>query len=167
MSWPAILMYLTVAAIGFPAAMRNLTAAALVASWLVGEGVWMITGNNLPLSTYFMADVTVIAVIFAKMIRRVGAKSYPTLWLQFKCMILDLTVYDRWIAGFFLLGAWPLYVLAIDPYYKWWLLYLIVILQFLLAGAEAIQSLRSEVTKAASDPPGNGLALAGAYRGHG
>jgi hypothetical protein len=160
-------MYLTVAAVGLTAMRRNLTAAALVASWLVGEAVWMATGNNLPLSTYFMADIAVITLVYAKTIRRVGARKYPTLWLQLKCLVLDLTAYDRWVVGLFLLGAWPLYVLSIEPYYKWWLLYLIVILQFMIAGAEAVHLLRCDVKQKPVSEEDNGLALAGAYRGYG
>lgn len=161
-------MYGIVAFVGFPAALRNPTAAMLVMAWLAGEFLWLVTGESLALSTYFMTDVAVIALIYAKTIRHVGAKTYPTLRRQLWCLIFDLSVWDRWIVGLFLLGAWPIYILALHPYYKWWLLYAIVILQFLLAGAEAIFSLRHSVSEqAASDPQGNGLALAGVYRGHG
>lgn len=160
MSWPAILIYAVVAFVGLPAAFRNPTAAALVLAWLVAECVWLLTGDNLPISTYFMADVAVITMIYAKTIRRVGVKNYPTIRMQLKCLILDLTNCDRWVVGLFLLGAWPAYILSADPYYKWWWLYAVTITQFILAGAEAIQSFRHNVNeRAAYDPPG--LALAG------
>lgn len=158
-------MYVVVAGIGFPAAFRNLTAFALVASWLAGEIVSAWSGNSLPVSFYFMADVAVISLIYAKTIRRVGNKTYPTLRRQLYCLIVDLTPWDRWIVGLFLLGAWPLYVLSLHPFYKWWALFAIVIAQFLLAGAEAISSIRHELSeRASSDPPGNGFALAGYWR---
>ena len=168
MTWPHIAMYAVVFGVGLPASLRNSTAFALAISWLVGETVWLITGNNLPLSTYFMADVAVISIIYAKTIRRVGVKTYPTIWRQLYCLAADLTVWDRWIVGIFLLAAWPLYVLTVDPWWKWYTLWALCILQFMLAGAEAIQSFRHNVNaRAASDPPGNGLALAGVYLGHG
>ena len=84
-------MWAVVAFVGFPAAVRNPTALALVCSWLAGEVTWLISGNNLPLSVYIMADIAVMTVIFAKAIVRAGPKLYPTIWLQLKCMFLDLT----------------------------------------------------------------------------
>lgn len=140
MSWPHIAIYAVAGCIGLPAMFRNPTAAGLVLSWMLGEVTWMMTGNNLPLSVYFMADVAVITIIYAKMIWRVGPKTYPSAWLHFKCFILDLTVCDRIIVGIFLLGAWPAYVIELDPYYKWWLLYWLTVAQFVLAGAEALSS---------------------------
>lgn len=168
MSLPAAIVYGIVLFVGLPAALRNSTAAALVLSWICGEISWMLTGNNLPLSTYFMADVAVIALIYAKTIRRVGPKTYPTIARQLYCLVMDLTVYDRWVVAIFILGAWPLYVLNLHAYYKWWALWSLLIAQFLLAGAEAIQSFRHELkARAASEPPGNGLALVGVRIGHG
>lgn len=168
MSWTSIVIYALVACVGIPAAIRNATATGLVLAWLGGELIYIATGNSLPLSSFFMMDVAVISVIYAKTIRRVGAKTYHSTRHQLRCLVLDLTVYDRWVVALYLFAAWPLYVLAIHPFYKWWALYLVVVAQFLLAGAEAIRSLRPGVSaRAASDPPGNGLALAGERRGHG
>lgn len=167
MSWPSFAMYLVVACVGLPAAFRNPTAAALVISWLAGEIAWMVTGNNLPLSTYFAADIVVVSIIYAKTIRHCGPKEYPSMRGQLRCLVTDLTICDRWIVAIFLLGMWPAYVLSIHPYYKWFWLWGLAISQFLLAGAETAQSyvahLRSRVP---SEPPGNGLAMAG-LRGYG
>lgn len=168
MSWQALVIYAVVAGVGIPAAFRNTTALALVIAWLFVELVYQITGDSLPLKFSFMADVAVIAVIYAKMIKRCGAKLYSSFVEQMRCLVTDLTYWDRAIVAIFLLGMWPLYVLNFHPYYKWWLLWGLAILQFLLAGAEAIQSFRHSVrSRAASDPPGNGLAMAGVYRGYG
>lgn len=162
MSWQAVLMYAVVAGIGFLAAFRNATAAALCVAWLVGEIIYIFTGNVLPLSFFFMADVAVVAVIYAKTIKRCGTKLYTSLGEQLRCLVTDLTAYDRWIVAIYLLGAWPLYVLDIHPFYKWHALWALAIIQFLLAGAEAALSFRHDVIERASpDPPGNGLALAG------
>lgn len=166
MSSPHLLMWTVVAVVGIILARRNATAAALVASWLVGELTWLITGNNLPLSTYFMADVAVISVIYAKTIRRVGVKSYPTLRRQIYCLFVDLTPCDRWVVAIFLLGCWPLYVSTIHPFYQWWGLYFATLLQFILAGAEAAFVLHREYKEQAEEEP-PGLALAGAFRGYG
>lgn len=165
MSAPHLIMWVVVLAAGVSSAWRNATASALVASWAAGEAVWLVTGNNLPLSTYFMADIAVISVIYAKTIRRVGPKTYPTLGRQLYCLIVDLTPYDRWVVAIFLLGAWPMYVLALHPFYKWWGLWALTIIQFLLAGAETAFQLHREYRRAAREPPG--LALAGAFRGYG
>ena len=166
MSTPAVIMWAVVFAVGFPSAWRNPTALALALSWLAGEVTWLLTGNNLPTSTYFMADVAVISLIYAKTIRRVGVKSYPTLRKQIYCLFLDLTVCDRWVVAIFLLGMWPLYISTIDPYYQWWALWSFAILQFLFAAAEAISLLHRETGEQAAEEP-HGLALAGASRGYG
>lgn len=154
-----------VVAVGLLAGLRNPTAMALSVAWIASEIVYLDTGNNLSLSTHFMADIAVIALIYAKTILRMGPKLYPTLGRQIYCMFLDLTKCDRWIVAIYLLGAWPLYVLSLDSYYRWWGLYWLVIAQFLLASAEAAQSYVAHLrSRAAPDPPGNGLALAGAFR---
>ena len=164
MSWQAVVMYAVVLGVGAPAAFRNVTALALVIAWLFVEIVYQITGDSLPLKFSFMADIAVIAVIYAKMIRRCGAKIYSSMREQFRCFVTDLTKWDRWIAALFLLGAWPTYVLEIHPFFKWYLLWLITITQFLLAGAEAALSFRHDIKARATDPPDNGLALAGLWR---
>lgn len=167
MTTPHLIMWGVVIAVGITSAWRNPTALALTFSWLAGELTWLVTGNSLPLSTYFMADAAVIAIIYAKTIRRVGTKTYPTLWKQLYCLIVDLTSFDRWVVAIFLLGMWPLYVLNIDPLTKWYALWGLAIIQFLIAGAEAISSLRNDFRERdVADHSGNGLALAG-HRGYG
>jgi hypothetical protein len=138
MSWPAIVMYLVVACVGLPAAFRNPTALALVVAWLVPEILYQFTGNSLPLSVYFMADITVIAVICAKAAIGEGCSTYPTLRQQFACFWRALTACDRTILGLFLFGAWPVYVSNLHPYYAWFALWAIAIAQFMLAGVEAL-----------------------------
>lgn len=158
-------MYAVVAGVGIPATFRNTTALAMVVAWLSVELVYQITGDNLPLKFSFMADVMVISVIYAKTIWRVGLKTYPTLRKQLYCMFADLTPGDRLIVATFLLGVWPSYVFNIDSFYKWYFLWGLCILQFLLAGAEAALSFRHDVNvRATSDPPDHGLALAGYWR---
>jgi hypothetical protein len=164
MIWQAAVMYLVVAGT-FLASFRNATAAALCSAWLAGELIYIFTGNTLPLGFFFMADIAVISIIYFKTIRRCGAKLYSSLGQQMRCLVTDLTTCDRWIVAIFLLGVWPAYILMIEPYWKWHLLWGLTILQFLLASAEAAQSFVAFLrTRAPSDPPDNGFALAGYWR---
>lgn len=146
-------MYAVVAGVGIPAAFRNSTALAMVIAWLSVELVYQLTGDSLPLRFSFMADIAVIVVIYAKMIRRCGAKLYSSLGEQLRCLVTDLTPWDRWIVAIFLLGAWPAYALSFDPWWKWHLLWLATISQFLLAGGEALTCFRAEKRKAVTDTP--------------
>lgn len=167
MGWPAILMY-AVVAVGLLAARYNLTAAMLCVSWITGEAIWLATGDNLPLGAYFMADVLVVTAIYAKAIYHCGPKTYPRLAAQLKCMFEELTKWDRGVVAIFLLGMWPLYILNLHPYYKWWGLYALVIIQFLLACAEAALSfLTQRKALPAPKPKGNGFARVAGMRGYG
>lgn len=140
MAWQAIVMYLIVAGVGIPAAFRNVTALMMVIAWLSVELVYQLTGDSLPLKYSFMADIAVVAVIYAKSIKRCGPKVYPLFADQLRCLITDLTPWDRGIVAIFLLGAWPIYVLTFDSWWKWMLLWGLCIAQFLLAGGEALAS---------------------------
>lgn len=142
MTWAEILIHAVVIGVGIPAALRNPTALALVASWALGQGTWMLTGNNLPLQVYFLADLTVIAGIYAKTTVRCGAKVYSSMADQLRCMIFDLTLADRWIVAMFVGGCWPCYLIQFDDRTKWFLLFWLTIAQFLLSGGEALQSWR-------------------------
>lgn len=131
-------MWAVVLAVGLSSAWRNPTAFALVFAWLTAEAVSLATGDSLPLATSFKVDVAVIAVILAKAIVSEGCRSYPSLRAQLKCGWQALTACDRLIIGLYLFGAWPIYVSTLHPYYVWWSLWAITIVQFLLAGTEAL-----------------------------
>jgi hypothetical protein len=154
--------------IGLPSALwfKNWTALALSIGWLVPEFNWMLTGNSFPLYIFVCADISVMAVIFAKAIVRAGPKIYPTFWAQltgFK----DVSVCDWCIVGLFLLGAWPIYVSDLHEYYRFWYLLYISVAQFLLAGVEALQIfLRQSRARSAYCPADNGLAYAGRIGGY-
>lgn len=155
MSVYAIIMYGVVGLVGLPAAFRNPTAAALTITWLLSEFIRIKWPAGLSLS--FMADITVIAAIFAKAIVRAGANA------NFRRF---MPIWDKAILAIFLLGVWPAYVLEIHPYYKWFLLWGLTITQFLLAGAETAQLLRNGMkTNARSVPTDNGMALVGVRYG--
>lgn len=160
MSWQAIVMYCAVGIIGIPAAfyfwpirIRNVTALALVVAWLVAEMIVYRTGNSLPLGFYFKADIAVIAVIYAKTIRRCGVKVYSRAGEQLRCLATDLTLWDRGIVAVFLLGMWPLYVLNFDAFDKWQALMWLAVAQFLLAGGEVVASFLAARRKKQKPPP--------------
>lgn len=163
MSWPHIAIYLVVFGIGLPAAFRNPTALALMLNWAIGEFSWLVTGDALPLKVYFMADVAVITAIFAKATLREGPATYPNLGVQLRAFWRSMTMWDRLVAGGFILAAWPLYAFNMDARAKWFALWAILICQFLAAGAESLQSMLGE-RKARNNmhhPPGGpGLAFA-------
>lgn len=128
-------MYLVVAGLGIPAAFRNVTALAMVIAWLSVELVYQITGDSLPLQYSFMADIAVVAVIYAKTNGRNECAAGRT---QLRRLITDLTICDRLIVGIYFALVWPAYVLQFDPYTKWMLLWALAIAQFALAGGEAL-----------------------------
>lgn len=153
MSWQAVVMYAVVAGIGLPAAFRNTTALALIAAWLVPEITYLRTGDNLPLKLYFMADIAVIAAIYAKTTKALGRRVYSSAKSQLRGMVMDLTPCDRAIIAIFLLGAWPLYVSTADPWSKWMALWALAICQFMLAGFEALQTYRADRRKLRAPTP--------------
>lgn len=124
-------MYAVVAGVGIPAAFRNVTALAMVIAWLSVELAYQVTGDTLQYS--FMADIAVVAVIYAKTNQRAMHGRN-----QLRRLITDLTLCDRWIVAIFLLGVWPAYVIQFDPWWKWHALWALVIAQFVLAGGEAL-----------------------------
>lgn len=163
MTWPHFIIYAVVIGVGLPATLRNPTAGALVVNWTVGEFAWMITANDLPLKVYFMADVAVITVICIKAIRREDCRIYPTLREQMICLGRALTIWDRWIAASYIFVVWPVYILEMDARTKWFLLWSLVIAQFLLAAGEAIYSMLGYTNGRVTPnrpPGGSGLAYA-------
>jgi hypothetical protein len=156
MTLPHIIMWAVALVVGVPSAWKNPTAGALVLCWVFSEGLFWLTGNNLAVAYYAYPDICAITIIIAKGIVRAGDRDWP-----------DLTVWDKCIIGLFLLGAWPIYVSTLHPYYQWWALFYISIAQFLLAGGESAQAfLRSLRARSAFPPADNGLAFAGRAGGY-
>lgn len=153
MSLPAIVMWAVVALIGIPSAWKNPTAAALVISWIVGEVVFLATGNNLPVELYLYPDIFVIAVIFCKREWQ-ACDDYGSTWHQFLCLTIERSPADRCVLFFFPI-MWAVYVAPIDAYSQWWILWSAVILQFLFASAESLEMFwrarREQITPSSSD----------------
>lgn len=130
---------------------RNQTAIALVASWSIGEAGWLLTGDNLPLKLYIITDYMVMVTIFLK----TGLPDFPAVgrqggrlhrlsaWMAatFRTIWWALSSADRAIMSIFGL-MWITYAAAIGDYYRYWILWVLVVLQFGAAGTEAFASWR-------------------------
>lgn len=128
MTIPALVMWAVVAVVGLPSALRNPTALALVISWLAAEAWGLGAGDSLPVQFYPFLDIFVISIIMTK-----DERSVP----------------DRIVLSIFPI-CWVLYVADVHPFYKWYLLWGLTIIQFLAAGWDAFSSFRRD--KAVSDP---------------
>lgn len=155
MSTTELGMWAVALAIGVPSAWRNPTAAALVLSFVFSNLVYVFTGNGLAVEAYLFPDIAVIAIIFCKKNHR----DYPLQggdWHQLKCLWLERSPADRIVLSIFPL-MWIGYVADVDPYYKYWALYWLAIIQFLAAGVEGFLKLTRRA-RAASEtlaPPGD------------
>lgn len=135
MSTPELVLWGVVLVIGVPSAWRNPTSAALVISYLASRAIYIITGDALAVEYYAFPDIFVIAVIMAKR-EYCNLRPYRNTWYQLKCVLLERSPADRFILLSFPL-VWALYVATIDPWYQYWGLYALAILQFLAAGMES------------------------------
>lgn len=142
MSFPHMLMWATVLAVGVLSAWRNPTAGALVLSWIVVEAIFVATGNNLAVEYYIFPDIFVLAVIFAKP-RYHPCEHYLGTWHQIKCLLLERTPSDR-VVMLIYPCMWVVYVADIHPYYAWWGLYALVLAQFFAAAWESLQLIRRD-----------------------
>jgi hypothetical protein len=156
-------MWAIVAGIGIPAALRNRTALALCGSWLLAVLVWQITGENLPLPLYFILDYFVLLVIFTKPEVR-DCSPYRTFGDQMWAPLRELCPSDILIACIFPV-MWVVYVVDIGDFYRWWVLWGLVQLQFYAAGWEAFSLWRAERRKEPDTEPPSLLKLG--LAGHG
>lgn len=134
MTYPHAIMWGVVLAVGVPSGWWNPTAGALVLCWILGEAIYTITGDSLPILYYLLGDAVVLMVIFAKAER---ARPFIGLRCQFWAILKDAECRDRFVLLIFPV-MWALYAVPIHPYYKWWSLYFLVIAQILAAGWEAL-----------------------------
>jgi len=153
MSWPELLMLGVVLAVGVPAAFRNPTAAALVAAWAFAQGVWLATGDNLPLRAYIVTDIAVLAVIYCKRLRWRGP--YRNWWHRLQSILLEPNGWDRVVILIFPV-MWMLYIVSMNERAKWFALFWLAIAQFLAAGGGALQSWLIARKANAEQPPATG-----------
>jgi hypothetical protein len=152
MSLPHIIMWAIVLVVGVPSAWRNPTAGALVLCWVVSEGVYSLTGNGLATEFFLFPDFVVIAVIAMKP-EVCNFRPYISAWHQAKCLLLERSVPDRIVLLLFPV-AWYFYAADIAPYYQWWALWWISVVQYLVAGFEGFSKIyRSRVTSGTPDYP--------------
>lgn len=137
MTWPELVILGVVLLVGVPASFRNPTAAALVASWAFGQGVWLATGDNLPLRAYVMTDIAVLVVVACKPLKFRGP--YTSIRRQFRGVFIERSAWDRIVIAIFPV-MWALYVLTVGDKFKWYALWALAIIQILAAGGEALQS---------------------------
>jgi hypothetical protein len=149
MALPNIIMWAIVLAVGVPSAWRNPTAGALVLCWVVSEGIYAFTGNGLAVEYYIFPDVFVLAIIFAKP-EACDLAPYADWRHQLKCFLLERSVPDRIVMLIFPV-MWCVYVSGIDPYYQWWSLWGLAIIQFFAAGWEGFSKIYR--SRAVSETP--------------
>lgn len=134
MTTPEVILWAIVLAVGVPSAWWNPTAGALVLCWILGEAIYTITGDNLPILYYLLGDAVVLMVIFAK-----AEHHWPLTSLRFRlgAILRDAACKDRLVLLIFPV-MWALYAVPLHAFYKWWALYVLVIAQFAAAGWEAV-----------------------------
>lgn len=142
MSRSELLYWLAVLCVGLPSAftligrLRNVTALALSASWIASEAVYYLTGEGMAFRTMFIADLTVIAVIYCKAEWREW-QPYRSLRDQFAALWYERSPWDRTVIAIFPV-AWIFYLRPLDPFYEYWTLWSLALTQLLLAGWEAL-----------------------------
>lgn len=152
MTWAQVVMWLVVVGIGLPAAASNRTALALVISWAIPYGAWLITDENLPINLYFILDYFVLLVIFTKPEIR-DCSPYKNFAEQVKALWRERSMGDVIVASIFPL-MWVIYLVDIGDFYRWWMLWGLVQLQFLAAGWEAFSLWLVRRKVRGTKPPG-------------
>lgn len=121
-------MWLVVLGLGLPAAFRNPVAAGLVMQWALGQASWLATGDSLPIGLYLATDIAVLAIFALKPLRTLGdwmvATIFPTMWIMY---LAPATDYDRW-----------------------WILWFMVLLQFMSAAVGALEEYKLARTRSVS-----------------
>lgn len=129
----------------------NATSAALAFSYFATQAWWLVAGRTLGSDDLFMIDVFTIALIYAKAISRCAEQDFGSGWHQLRCFLRAPTMCDRIILALYPLGIWTAYIANVSDFSRWWLLYLWSMIQFMIAGSEALFEWRS--AKAPFDEP--------------
>jgi hypothetical protein len=118
--------------VGVPSAFFNRTALALVGSWGVQEAMALLIGQPAEWLTGFALDYSVLLIIFTCP----GARTW----------------HDWAVAAIFPV-MWAVHALVPDPYYRWWTLWWLALIQFGPAAAGAVWKRRH------APPPPHGLTI--------
>lgn len=149
----------------------NGTCWALALSYFVVQAWWLLnSGAPLYPGDLFMVDLVTVLLVYCKTIARDKECEFETGWDHLKCFLMAPTPRDRIVLAIFPL-MWAAYVLRIDETTRWWALYWLSMLQFLIAGSEAIDTRRkAKAPRTDPDIPSSGLmkvAWAGERRSYG
>lgn len=145
----------------------NATALAMVAMWLAGRALYLLTGLGTPLGAMLLQDMVVIAAIYVKPDWQ-DCFPYRTFSQQLRAAWLERSPWDRAILALFPL-AWLFYLPVAAPRTTYWTLYGIGLAQLALAGWEALHLSRGRMAnKSRADdagPPGLTFAAWGTEHG--
>lgn len=160
MTFPDYLYLAVVLLVGVPAAVRvaggrlylgNATAAALVASYVAAQGLWLATGLAFEARISLLIDLTVIAAIYCKAPAH-DCWPYQDWGHQLCAAWFERSLWDRIVIVIFP-AMWLVYLSPLSPNAAFYGLYWLAIAQFLAAGGEALQPyLNARSAKAGSAP---------------
>lgn len=131
----------------------NGTCWALALAYFAVQAWWLIAGTLQP-GDLFMVDLVTVLLIYCKAIARdTECIEYRSGWHQLQCFMLAPTAWDRIILASFAALVWPLYVLNLDDFARWYALWGVSMAQLAVAGGEALIDRRK--AKAPASIPGN------------
>jgi hypothetical protein len=144
-------LLLLVAAATIPAAMRNFTALALVASYAVYQSGWLLTQRAFDPLLCVVIDATVIAAIYCKDPAH-DCWPYRDWRHQLGSAWLEKSLWDRIVIAVFPL-MWAAYFLPLPAYLEWHSLYWLTMAQFVAANGEALHLLHNRSAKSGETRP--------------
>lgn len=147
---PSLAVWFVVLFVGLPSMLKNWTAVALVFSWLMGVAWTQATGEGLPLQGDILRDFMVFVVIFTKVQNDCARSPGPWGWLR-DCWP-QASRWDKAVVILFL-PMWATYAFTMDPWAVYWIRWTAGVLQFLAAGAEALELWRRGRARAEADNP--------------
>lgn len=134
----AIFLTITIG-VGVPSALFNLTSVGLVASCLISQLYWYITGDGLGVPVLLIADYAVIVLIFAK--PDAMECPYTGLWTQLCALWGERTKWDKIILSIFPFIWFCYFVDFVD---RWWVLWLLFLSQIFVAAVEGYSAWRKQ-----------------------
>jgi hypothetical protein len=129
----------------------NATGVALAVQYFAVRGYFWASGAEVPLRWQFLADLTVLAVIYCKRPAR-DCFPYRGLAHQLCALWIERSLWDRIVIACFL-GMWAAYSLPLSPYHLWWSLFWLASAQYAAAGIEGLDAyLTARTAKAGKSP---------------
>lgn len=136
MTFPELLLLAAVLSL-LPVTRRNLTALALVASYVTYEAAWWLFGVTFPPLVCILIDITVIGAIYCKEPDR-DCWPYQGWKHQLCSAWLERAFWDRIVIAIFP-AMWAVYVLPLPANVAWWALWGFAMGQYLAISGEALQ----------------------------